>query len=165
MLVGRLETLIGHRLKRSAICPIVQSPGGREGYVSILLTGFVPFFPALDTYIIGNSSQKIVDCFNSGPSAPLPTAASNDLTLMRANVVAKTLPVKAGHSGDADVSAGALARSPSVLILTPTSLNRCFWRGRMARWLLRIGLAASWMPLRFVRRRGSGSLKIARTGS
>jgi hypothetical protein len=77
--------------------------------LSILLTGFVPFLPAIDTYIIGNSSQKIVDCFNNGPSAPLPTAVSNDLTLMRANVVSRTLPVKAGHSGAADASAGALA--------------------------------------------------------
>jgi hypothetical protein len=77
--------------------------------VAILLTGFAPFLPAVDTYLIGNSSQKIVECFINGPGSSLDAAVSNELAAVKANVSPRILPVRQGSSGDAGASAGALA--------------------------------------------------------
>jgi hypothetical protein len=58
---------------------------GCDGIMSILLIGFVPFGLAVDTYIIGNSSQKIVECFANEPSGALPPTIGNEFSAMTAN--------------------------------------------------------------------------------
>jgi len=83
--------------------------------MAVLLTGFQAFFPALETYILGNSSEKIVSCFAAGPPPATPSALRAELSALTASVDPRILPVKQGNSGVTGSSAGALAKLLSAL--------------------------------------------------
>ncbi len=75
--------------------------------MSLLLTGFRPFFPAIDTFVAGNSSEKIVNCFRE-PSPSLLERCGEDYVRIQSNTVTAVLQVKRGSANLPGTSAKSL---------------------------------------------------------
>jgi len=75
--------------------------------MSLLLTGFPPFGIAFDTYVLGNSSQKIVNHF-SGPPPPFWGGSKAEFEEIKSKVRTAILPVKGGSANLPGTSAKIL---------------------------------------------------------
>jgi hypothetical protein len=73
----------------------------------LLLTGFPPFGVAVDTYVLGNSSQKIVNHF-SGPPPSFLGGSKADFEEVTSKVRTAILPVKRGSANLPGTSAKSL---------------------------------------------------------
>lgn len=73
----------------------------------LLLTGFPPFAPALDTFVLGNSSQKMVNHF-SGPPPSFWGGSKEEFEEIKRKVRTSILPVKAGSANLPGTSAKSL---------------------------------------------------------
>jgi len=73
----------------------------------LLLTGFPPFAPALDTFVLGNSSQKMINYF-SGPPPSFLAGSKAEFEEIKSKVRTAILPVKRGSANLPGTSAKSL---------------------------------------------------------